>query len=55
VVDLTGKVVFQQTLGSRAPGIQKETFDASALAAGLYNVRITDGLGGQGIKRLVVE
>jgi len=55
VVDLTGKVVFQQTLGSRAPGIQKETFDASVLAAGLYNVRITDGLGGQGIKRLVVE
>jgi len=55
VVDLTGKVIVQQDLGSRAPGIQKETFDVSALAAGLYSVRITDGLGGQGIKRLVVE
>ncbi|MBK8614403.1 MAG: T9SS type A sorting domain-containing protein [Flavobacteriales bacterium] len=55
VVDLTGKEVFRSSLGTRAPGIQKEVIDISALAAGLYNVRITDSLGGQGIKRLVVQ
>ena len=55
VVDLTGKEVFRSSLGTRAPGIQKEVIDISGMAAGLYNVRITDGHGGQGIKRLVIQ
>lgn len=55
VLDLTGKVAWRSVLGTRAPGIQKESIDISGLASGLYNVRITDGLGGQGIKRMVVQ
>ena len=45
----------RSVLGTRAPGIQQESIGISGLASGLYNVRITDGLGGQGIKRMVVQ
>ncbi len=55
VIDLTGKVVVRQDLGKRSAGIQRQDIDIAGLAAGLYNVHITDGLGGHGVKRLVVE
>lgn len=55
LIDAAGRVVMRQDLGRRGAGIQRQDIDISALAPGLYNVHITDGLGGHGVKRLVVE
>lgn len=55
VIDAAGRVVYQRNLGQRSTGIQLEQVDVSSFAPGLYNVRITDGQGGQGVQRLVVE
>jgi hypothetical protein len=55
LVDAAGRVVLRQDLGRAMAGIQRQDLDVSALAPGLYNVHISDGLGGQGVKRLVIE
>lgn len=55
VIDAAGRVVARHDLGRRSAGIQRHDLDVSAFAPGLYNVHITDGLGGHGVKRLVVE
>lgn len=55
LVDAAGRVVLRQDLGRVMAGIQRQDLDVSALAPGLYNVHISDGLGGQGVKRLVIE
>lgn len=55
VIDAAGRVVHQRDLGLRSMGIQREQVDVAAFAPGLYTVRLTNGHGGQGVQRLVVE
>jgi hypothetical protein len=55
VIDASGRTVYQRGLGQRMAGIQLETIDVGAFAPGVYSLCITDGKGGRGVQRLVVE
>lgn len=55
VIDASGRVIHQRGLGQRSAGIQLEQLDVTGFAPGVYSVCITDGKGGRGVQRLVVE
>lgn len=55
IMDAAGRVVMRQDLGRPVAGIQRHDLELGAFAPGLYNVHITDGRGGHGVKRLVIE
>ena len=53
VLDLHGQVVRNHARNTRATGLQREVIDIAGLTAGVYLVRITDGTGALGMRRLV--
>lgn len=53
VIDATGKVLAIRSNSNTANGMQREVLDITSLAAGIYSVRVTDGNGATGTKRLV--
>lgn len=53
VTDVTGKVVLQRDLGTRAPGPQQVRLDGGQLAAGVYTYTLTAGEGRMS-RRMVV-
>jgi hypothetical protein len=55
VVDMAGQVVAFNRLGASSSGIHREQIDISALNPGVYHIRITDGNGATGVKKLVVQ
>ena len=55
LLDITGKVVLHQDRNTIVTGVQREIIDIGGLAPGVYTVRITDGNGASGTKRLVVQ
>jgi hypothetical protein len=55
VIDATGRIIHQQGLGQRSSGIQLEQLDLTGFAPGVYSLSITDGRGGRGVQRLVIE
>lgn len=55
ILDGTGRVVLHEQLDGRLQGIGQHQLDLSRLPAGLYMLRLTDALGQQGVKRLVVN
>lgn len=55
ILDGTGRVVRNEQLDGRQQGIGQHELDLSRLPAGLYMLRLTDALGQQGVKRLVVQ
>lgn len=55
VIDASGRTIHQRGLGQRSAGIQIDQLDVSGFAPGVYSVCITDGKGGRGVQRLVVE
>ena len=55
VVDMAGRAVYAHSYGAGSSGIHREQIDISALSPGVYQVRITDGHGATGVKKLVVQ
>lgn len=55
ILDGNGRTVLDRSGQLTAPGIRKETLDLAGLAPGVYLVRVADGQGAVGMKRLVVQ
>jgi hypothetical protein len=55
VLDALGRVVLRRSLGNLSPGIHREPIDVSGFAPGRYVVRLTNALGEQGMRALIVQ